>query len=226
VRSLWRFNRLSEPIGRRGRMGSSCVNRKGTAIVLKRLHVRVVLPVLLLVVAAFAGVAYATDGGFYTANLQPVNGNPPAHGSLKMFVAGRQVTVDIHATGLAPNLPHAMHIHGVLGDPNACPPPSADTDNDGLTSLAEGAPFYGPIQVSLTTSGDTSPDSALVLSRFAVADANGNLDYHRTFTIPKEIAQDLTQLHVVLHGADLNANGTYDDLFEATLPVACGTLSK
>ena len=187
---------------------------------------RVVLALTVLAVGAVAGVAYATDGGRYNADLQPVGSNPPAHGTASLFVAGRQLTVDIHASGLAPNLPHAMHIHGVLGDPNVCPPPGADTDNDGLISLQEGAPFYGPIDVSFTTTGDTSPASGLVLERFPVADSNGNLDYHRTFTIPKDVAKDLSQLHVVVHGADLNQNTVYDNLFEATLPVACGTIGR
>jgi hypothetical protein len=184
------------------------------------------LALAVLAVAAVAGTAYATDGGGYSADLQPVGNNPPAHGTAKLFVAGRQLTVDIHASGLAPNLPHAMHIHGVLGDPNACPPPTADTDHDGLISLQEGAPFYGPIDVSFTTTGDTSAASGLVLERFPVADGNGNLDYHRTFTIPKDVAKDLTQLHIVLHGADLDQNMVYSNLFEATLPVACGAIGR
>ena len=190
--------------------------------------------------------ALATDGGRYSANLQPIPHNPAADGgsnvsgSAKMFVKGRQLSVSIHASGLTPNLPHAMHIHGVLGDPNSCPPPSADVHNaygvappDGLIDLGEGAPFYGPIQVSFTTSGDTSAGSGLVLSRMAMADANGNLNYQRTFTIPKAVAKDLTQLHIVVHGLDLNGDGTYSNpaytgaaaLFEATLPVACGTIN-
>ena len=97
---------------------------------------------------------------------------------------------------------------------------------DGLISLQEGAPFYGPIDVSFTTTGDTSAASGLVLERFPVADGNGNLDYHRTFTIPKDVAKDLTQLHIVLHGADLDQNMVYSNLFEATLPVACGAIGR
>ncbi len=190
--------------------------------------------VSLTVVALFlvgATAAWATAGGFYTATLSPIPHNSTADGgsnvtgSAKLFVSGRNVTVSIHASGLTPLLPHAMHIHGVLGDPNVCPPASADTSGDGLISLEEGAPFYGPIQVSFTTSGDTSPSSGLALERFPVADAQGNLDYQRTFTIPKSVAKDLTQLHIVLHGLDLNNSGTYDTLFEAVLPVACGTIS-
>lgn len=186
-----------------------------------------VLGATALAVVGFGGVASATAGGNYHANLQPIASNPPAHGSAQLFVAGRQLTVTIHATGLTPNLPHAMHIHGVVGDPNVCPPGIvADTDGDGLVSLTEGAPFYGPIDVSFTTTGDTSPTSGLVLERFPTADAQGNLDYNRTFTIPKAVAKDLTQLHIVLHGNDLDHDGAYSNFMEATLPVACGAITR
>lgn len=190
---------------------------------------RLFLALAVLAVAAVAGTAYATDGGGYSADLQPVGNNPPAHGTAKLFVAGRQLTVDIHASGLAPNLPHAMHIHGVLGDPNACPPPTADTDHDGLISLQEGAPFYGPIDVSFTTTGDTSAASGLALERFIRADANGNVNYDRTFTIPQEVIDSLGSLHIVVHGLALDGEtdgpvGGYDSLFEAVLPVACGAI--
>lgn len=194
---------------------------------MKKLFLVLTLAVLGLLGAAGA---FATDGGFYKASLQPIPHDPAADGgsnvtgSAKMFVKGRKVTVDIHASGLTPALPHAMHIHGVLGDANVCPPATADESGDGLVSLEEGAPFYGPIDVSFTTSGDTSAASGLALERFPVAGADGNLDYHRTFTIPKSVAKDLTQLHIVLHGLDLNNSGDYNTLFEAVLPVACGRI--
>lgn len=177
-------------------------------------------------------VATATSGGSYSATLSPiphdatVDGGSNVTGQVRMFLAGRTLTASIHASGLTPYLPHAMHIHGVLGDANVCPPASADTSGDGFVSLEEGAPFYGPIKVSFTTSGDTSPSSGLVLERFPRADASGNLNYKRTFTIPKAVAKDLAQLHVVVHGLDINASGTYDSLFEAVLPVACGTITR
>src|SRR5690349_13088571 len=114
---------------------------------------------VLAVVAVGTTAAVATSGGFYHASLQPIphdtvaDGGSNLNGSSKMFLPGLRLTVSIHATGLSPNLPHAMHIHGVLGDRNVCPPASADVSGDGLISLEEGAPFYGPVQTSLTTSG-------------------------------------------------------------------------
>jgi hypothetical protein len=72
-----------------------------------------------------------------------------------------------------------------------------------------------------------------------VADENGKLRYKRTIAIPSEFIDALDDLHIVVHGADLNGNGAYDfDAgtsslsglvgapvpLEAELPVACGTI--
>ena len=158
------------------------------------------------------------------------DGGSNVTGKASLKVDGTKVHVNIHIRGLTPNLPHAMHIHGILGDANVCPPASADTNGDGLVSLEEGAPFYGPIDTSFTTSGDTSPASGLALERFPVADNNGNLNYNRTFSIPQNVLDSLGSLHIVVHGLALDGNssgpvGGYDTLFEAVLPVACGTIS-
>ena len=99
---------------------------------------------------------------------------------------------------------------------------------DGLISLAEGLPDYGPIDVSLTTTGDTSAASGLSLERFLVADANGRIDYHRSVVVPKDVAKNLAHLHIVVHGADLPGDAdasSLSSLFEATLPVACGSIN-
>jgi hypothetical protein len=178
----------------------------------------------------------ASDKTRFGATLAPIphdttaDGGSNVTGSASLKVDGTKVHVILHVRGLTPNLPHAMHIHGILGDPNACPPASADTSGDGLISLEEGAPFYGPIDTSFTTSGDTSPASGLALARFPVADDEGNLNYNRTFTIPQDVLDSLGSLHVVVHGLALDGNadgpvGGYDTLFEAVLPVACGTIS-
>jgi CHRD domain len=191
----------------------------------------------LVVASVVTSVAVATNGkSRFEATLAPIPHNPTADGgsnvtgTATLKVDGTQVHVNIHVRGLTPNLPHAMHIHGILGDANVCPPAGADTNGDGLVSLEEGAPFYGPIDTSFTETGDTSAASGLALERFPVADANGNLNYNRTFTIPQNVLDSLGSLHIVVHGLALDGNaegpvGGYDTLFEAVLPVACGTLS-
>ncbi len=152
-----------------------------------------------------------------------------------------QVTVE--AWGLSPNLPHAMHLHGVDGDATdmACPGPAAAGD-DGVVTVVDGAPFYGGILTSLTSTGDVSPASALALDRFAVADENGHLWYQRTFTDAAGYANAGT-VQVVVHGIDFDGNGAYafnaDDPFssrssslgagiplEATVPVLCGGIAN
>jgi hypothetical protein len=192
----------------------------------------------LAAVSMLATAAFATTGKTrFAATLTPIPHNTTADGgsnvtgNVSLKVDGTKVHVNIHVRGLTPDLPHAMHIHGILGDPNVCPPATADTSGDGLISLEEGAPFYGPIDTSFTTSGDTSPSSGLALARFPVADDEGNLNYNRTFTIPQNVLDSLGSLHVVVHGLALDGNadgpvGGYDTLFEAVLPFACGAITS
>lgn len=185
-----------------------------------------------------AGAALAKNGKLrFEANLAPiphssaVDGGSNVTGAASLKVDGTQVHVNLHVRGLSPNLPHAMHIHGELGDANVCPPASADVDGDGFVSLGEGAPFYGPIDASFTETGDTSATSGLALERFPVANAEGNINYNRTFTIPQNVIDNMGSLHIVVHGLDRDGNATgpvggFDSLFEAVLPVACGTISS
>ncbi len=196
------------------------------------------LGLALAAVSMLATAAFATTGKTrFAATLTPIphdttaDGGSNVTGSVRLKVDGTKVHVNIHVRGLTPDLPHAMHIHGILGDRNVCPPATADTSGDGLISLEEGAPFYGPIDTSFTTSGDTSPASGLALARFPVANDAGNLNYNRTFTIPQNVLDSLGSLHVVVHGLALDGNadgpvGGYDTLFEAVLPVACGAVSS
>ncbi len=96
--------------------------------------------------------------------------------------------VEVEASGLAPNLPHAQHLHGTTaGTPAQCPLPDADTNGDGLITVVEGGPFYGGILASLTMTGDTGTSTALVVDRFPVSDADGNLSYERTFDVPADV---------------------------------------
>lgn len=148
-----------------------------------------------------------------------------------------KVQVKVRLSGLTPNAPHAQHLHGALTGGNVCPGPEF-AGEDGLIATLEAAPAYGGIQVSLTTTGDTSPDSALAVSRFPVADENGKLRYNRTIDVPDAVHKNLGALHYVVHGIDLDGDGSYDfdpfgespltmgnpELslpFEATIPSGC-----
>ena len=190
----------------------------------------------------FPSAAFAQRGG-HEYDLDPVphqhaaSGGSHANGRAKVTVHGDRVRVEVGVHGLSPNLVHVQHIHGV--GQNECPGPDARDRrvHDGLIDTVEGLPEYGPIQVSLTTSGDTSPESGLAVERFPVADAHGEVRYDRTFTIgedfPRHVANHLVTHHVVVHGIDVNHNGEYDFgagafwlspalPLEADLPALCG----
>lgn len=173
----------------------------------------------------------------YRANLTPLN-NSGSFGDAKVKVKGNQVTVKVKTFGASPNLPHAQHLH-IGGNRNVCPTLAADTNNDGFISSVEGVPSYGDVRVSLTTSGDVSASSALTVPRFPVADANGMVNYKRTFTLPAGVsAADIEKAVLVQHGISelFEDPAKYDGLglkassldsslpFEATVPSACGKL--
>ena len=121
-----------------------------------------------------------------------------------------------------------------------CPTPAdvakLDESKDGLLSIPEAAPLYGGVLLALTTKGDTSADSALAIDRFPIADADGNLEYSRTFTVSQDVADNLVNLHIVDHGVDVDGSGKYDGdaksplddslPLEATLPASCGALGE
>ena len=196
--------------------------------------------------SAFGGSTPATSdrGGpdMYRAALKPVPHDPAADrgsnvtGNVKLWLTGDQtLKVRVKARGLSPSLPHAMHIHGkeAAGEIARCPGSERRDDlvDDGLIETVEGLPDYGGILVSFTTRGDTSPASGLALDRMPVAKENGLLKFKRTFDIPARYADRLDELHVVVHGADLNGDSMYGGRttalgapLEAELPVACGEI--
>jgi hypothetical protein len=202
---------------------------------------------LLTVTAGAAHAAHDSNPsakvGKYTYALTAVQDSDvtQASGSTRITsLPNGKVQVKVEAWGVSPLVPHAMHLHGFETMPDmGCPGPGADTDGDGYVSVPEGAPFYGGILASLTTTGDTSPGSALALDRFPVADANGYLSYSRTFTNAAAF-ENADTVQVVVHGIDVNENGMYDldgageaplapgsgIPFEATMPVLCGGIAN
>lgn len=189
---------------------------------------------------AAAPASAAHEGSVYTADLQELNGSG-ASGTATVTVSddGETMAVQIDAQGLNLDGPHAQHIHGIVDgmtvSASACPTMADDADGDGVLTVAEGAPKYGGIQASLTTEGDTSPDSGLAVERFP---AGTSISYSRTgIEIPDALKPELGKLHIVVHGIDENGNGTLDmdqeerssltdDLpREATAPALCGTLA-
>ena len=125
------------------------------------------LPTVAIAAAAFPlltmSPALADHDGSYQADLGALNASGVS-GTGMVTLSGDQATVMIEASGLVAGAPHAQHFH--IGAQGTCPTDADDEDGDGFVSVTEGAPFYGAIGSSLTTEGDTSPDSGLAVDRF------------------------------------------------------------
>ena len=163
-----------------------------------------------------------------TAHLTELNGSG-ASGKAFAVVHGETIkTMGVRARGLSPDAPHAQHIHYGQQAMNECPTLALDKNGDGRLNTVEGVPAYGPVVVSLNTSGDTTPASFLDVSRFPVS-KNGSYNYLRTnisFTdvagtgypgaegrgTSAQIAEAIRDGEgvVVIHGNDYDGNGTYN----------------
>jgi hypothetical protein len=155
-------------------------------------------------------------------------------GFATVVLRGDTARITIDATGLLRNAPHAMHIH--VDGTGRCPGSNRATNHNGhrAISTSDAAPDYGSIGTSLTTSGDTSPASALAVDRFP---QTGTFHYSRTITLSPDVVSNLRsgKAVVVVHGIDYNHNGRYDGVLgaseldpalpqEATAPALCGAL--
>jgi hypothetical protein len=182
------------------------------------------------------------EAGEVIAHLAPVPGNGVeggGHAEVEFDDRGRIDEFEVAAHGLLADQPHAVHIH--YGDEarNECPGLGDDTNGDGHLNTSEGVPAYGPVAVSLTLEGDTSPESVLAIDRYNTAD-NGTMDYEREELIPTspDVAAAIAAGEgvVVVHGVDHDGDGVYggsvvSDLdpslpTEATDPALCGVLSR
>lgn len=171
-----------------------------------------------------------------SGRLLPLNSSGASGKASVSFTSRRAGVVHVKADGLAPGLPHAQHIHFGTTARNECPT-AFDAGHDHQLTTTDGADAYGPVRASLTTTGDTSPDSVLAVDRYPVA-PEGRVRYERRITFSsKALAQAIRDGKgvVVIHGVDYNGNGTYDfssgksDLdeslpAEATDPAVCGVL--
>lgn len=203
------------------------------------------LPVAGLALLMTAGPAAAAEGSV-RANLTPVPVNPvTASGQASVQISGTALSFTLAAEGLLAGAPHAAHIHFGATARNECPT-AADNNAAALTgetdphthfTTTEGAPAYGEIVVSLTTTGDTSPASGLAVDRFAVGN---DFEYSRgDVQVSEEVAQAILggKAVVVIHGVDYDGDGAYSagnrgvsDLDaslpgEATDPALCGVLN-
>jgi hypothetical protein len=171
------------------------------------------------------------------ARLLPLN-NSGARGHADVEFRGSHAHVSIDARHLAKGLPHAQHLHFGADARHECPSVFDDTNTDHRLNVAEGVPAYGPIKKSLTTSGDTSPESGLAVDRFPTT-PQGREHYDRTINFSSAaVARAIKRGEgvIVIHGVDYNGNGEYDFAgagtseldpnlpAEATDPAICGVL--
>ncbi len=180
--------------------------------------------------------ALAADTTTYQANLASINGSN-ATGTVMISLNGNQATVTEKVSGLAATFsgkpyPHVQHIH--IGAKGTCPDMSADTNKDGVISTTEGAPSYGAIGTTLSTSGDTSPAAG---TNLAVAGMGASYTYSRTITLDAKTTESLKAGTgvIVVHGLDPAtlspaAQKAPSDLvpslpLAATSPALCGTLT-
>ena len=171
------------------------------------------------------------------ARLVPLN-NSGVFGHADAYVHGDRLRVDLDANHLLRGVPHAEHIHFGAQARQECPNVFDDSNHDHRLNTAEGIPAYGPVRVSLTTRGDTSPRSTLAVKRYPLAQ-DGTIHYNRKgIDVSPRVARAIRhgKAVLVIHGIDYNGNGTYDfagagksELYpslpaEATDPVTCGVL--
>lgn len=193
---------------------------------------------------ALAVLPAAADAGSGTstlrADLTQLNFSGVS-GTATVSVKGNKLDASIDATGLLADQPHAAHIHFGATALHECPTQDAAGADNQLTT-GEGLRFYGPVVVSFTTRGDTSPASVLAIDRYSTA-PGGVIDYDRdNIKTQRAVAKAIAagQGVVVLHGLDYDVagsiSGEYDfaagisDLdpklpAEATDLAACGVLN-
>ena len=181
-------------------------------------------------------------GNEVLAHLAPIPGSGvdgSGHAEVEFNEHGHIAEFEVAAEGLLADHPHAAHIHFGEEARHECPTLEDDTNDDGHLNTTEGAPAYGPVMLSLTTEGDTSPESVLAIDRFDLA-TDGTVNYERSgdFETAEGVAEAIAAGEgvVVIHGVDYNEDGTYSgdvmsDLApslptEATDPALCGVLEN
>jgi hypothetical protein len=191
-----------------------------------------------VVVAVLAsGTLFGGGGGLERqTDLGPVPTNKvDGNGDAKLVLDGEEAKVTVNAEGL-PDGEHLMHIHADGRD--RCPSAGAARRHNGHLAISgrDGIPDYGRPLTSLTTSGDTTVQSAFATgARYKSGSA---FDYERTIDVGGSMAQRIRQGEgvIVVHGIDWDRDGKYgavlqgrripkDELSgELTAPALCGPL--
>lgn len=173
----------------------------------------------------------AAADGAANADLSPVvlNGSNGS-GTAMVKVTGGTIDFTLAASELADG-PHAAHIHFGADARHECPIAADDADGDSRMSTTEGGPAYGPIVVSLTRTGDTSPESGLAVDRFAsgtdIQYMRGGVAVDPAVATAIESGQAVVVVHgVAYEGEKASVPSDLDPALpaSATDPAICGVL--
>src|SRR5437870_7599183 len=131
----------------------------------------------------------------FTTTLTQLNGSGVS-GSGKLVLNNNKLQVNLSLSGLEANQSHEVAIRGMSSGNSTCPTSAADTNHDGIISLSEAQPSVGNVLMALSATQQTGEELTVSSS-----------------WLP------LTTRAIVVLGKTVN--GSYD----ATVPVACGTIS-
>ncbi|HEY9037716.1 MAG TPA: hypothetical protein VIN05_02070 [Roseovarius sp.] len=191
--------------------------------------------------AALAGTAQAQDAT-WQAELSPLNAGTTgseAGGTATLTVSGDTLTIQIDATGTAPDLMHLQHFHGFAegGETSACPAADSDTNGDGIIDLIETEPGAGITMVPF----HADPASMeIVADTYPAADSDGAYSYEQAVSLSAleeafaakfpgqqlDLDRRVIFLHGVPEGTDLpeTVQSLGDVPAHVTLPIACGEI--
>lgn len=133
----------------------------------------------------------------FTVSLAPLNGSNVS-GTGSLLLSNDRLQVRLMLRGLERGEPHPIAIYGLSTGAASCPTAAADSDHNGLISLAEAQPLVGNVLLSLDPLTLSKAGSSTLIS---------------SSLLPLQTRTILVQ--------GMTVNGSYD----ATLPVACGTIT-
>lgn len=186
----------------------------------------------------------AAAGASYKAKLSALNSSTTgsaASGEATFVISGDQLTIQVTAKGVPPNMEHLQHFHGfATGDRHSkCPVASSDMNSDGVIDIRETEALAGETMVPFQ---DDPVSMQIVNDTYPKADADGTYTYKKTVSlkaledafIGKYPGQslDLERRVVFLHGVPMTTKlatsvASLGEIpAQVTIPIACGAIEK
>ncbi|MBB4658718.1 hypothetical protein [Parvularcula dongshanensis] len=141
--------------------------------------------------ALTAGTANAAHLSTYSVDFTTLNDSGVTGGGMLTYDSEEQsLSLSLSFSGLVPNTPHPMHMHGLFdggltatGAPaldSQTPTLDVDVDGDGKIETVEGAAAYGDVLLELVTTLEPAPEDN-PFAQLLMSDADGNATYEMTF---------------------------------------------